>query len=207
MVRGGAHDIAFPGLQSAHHRRAGRHDAGVRVPPQGWQPVGWANARRAAPRPGADHKASHTHRPPESHTRGMNRIRVSTTVDAELLSARAAFGQGSQTPLSSMRLSGHCWLVIDRPRWTRAMRPTTNTRPMSPTSGVTWRRGGGQPAPCECASGARGALVVRDSRDRLPPSRCAVARRGDPPASAGTCCTIHDDHSGARQRSCASTRF
>lgn len=108
---------------------------------------------------------------------------------------------------SLTRRSGHYSRVIDRPKWTRATPPMTSTQLTSPMRGVIWRRGGARPAPRDCTSGTRGDVVVRDARDRPAPSRCAVARCGDPSASPCTRRTVHHDHSRDRQRGCSGTRF
>ncbi len=81
------------------------------------------------------------------------------------------------------------------------MRHMIATHSTNPTPGVIWRRSGGLPARREGRTSARRDLVVRDARNRAPPSRRALSRRCDPPASAGTCCSMHDDCSRARQRS------
>jgi hypothetical protein len=107
----------------------------------------------------------------------------------------------------SMRLSGHCLLVIDQLRWTPATPRTTNAPSTNPTSGATWPHGVGPPARRERASCARGGVVVRGGRDRPAPSNCAVARRRDPTATPRARRTVHHDHPGTCQRGRAGARF
>jgi hypothetical protein len=104
----------------------------------------------------------------------MNRIRLSTTVDVELLrrarSMRAGITDAAliDAALAAL-LARHRAAEIDASYAAYDEHP-----PEEPHEGATWHRGGGRPARRECATRSRRDVVVRSGRDRAAPSRCPI---------------------------------
>lgn len=119
---------------------------------------------------------------------------------------RGTFGWAGRTPPWSTKRSEHCWSDTDPLRWTPATPPMTCTRSTSRMSGATWPPGDEQPPPRERSAGSWRGLVVRDTRDRSPPGRRPVAGCSDSSTSTSTCCALHDDGAGPRERGRPRTR-
>ena len=136
----------------------------------------------------------------------MARIRVSTTVDGELLAQARGLRRGAT---DSALLDEALRALVARHRAGEidaAYRPrTTSTRSTSPTSGAIWRRSATRPRRRDGAAQAGRGLVVGAPRGRPPSRRRPLAGCGHPTVAAGPRRSLHHDDPWASERGRART--
>ena len=91
----------------------------------------------------------------------MARIRLSTTVNAELLTSARSLRAGCTDAVLIDEALGALLAANRAAEVDASSPPTTSIRPMSLTPGAMWRAGADRPAADDHPAGARRIVVVR----------------------------------------------